>query len=58
MSKVTKDFANSYSQLCWDHAVAEYERLRLLAQGKSNPLQEYAIEWMKKLESEYPQLTQ
>ena len=53
---MVKDFANSYAQLSWSHAVAEYERMKSWTKNKNSPLYEYAVGRMKKLESKYPQL--
>ena len=53
---MSKDFANSYNQLSWSYAVAEYERIKKWVQNENTPLYGYAVERMKKLESKYPQL--
>lgn len=56
MAKVTKDSAKSYSQLTWNHAVAEYERMKVWLKKDGTVLQDRAIKRMKELESKYPQL--
>lgn len=56
MKKVAKDSEKSFSQLSWNHAATEYERMKSLAQKKGTVLEQRAIQRMKELESKYPQL--
>lgn len=56
MPRVGKDSAKSYSQITWNHAVAEYERMKEWSKKSGTVLQERAIKRMKELESKYPQL--
>lgn len=56
MKKVAKDSAKSYSQLTWNNAVSEYERMKEWSKKSGTVLQDRAFKRMKELEAKYPQL--
>lgn len=57
MKKSTKDSANSFKQLRWEHAAAEYERMKSWAANGTELMRNRAVERMRKLESSYPILS-
>jgi hypothetical protein len=55
-----KDFKNSYEQIRWQHAIAEYERLSSYSMRPnfylSPTFSNYVTNRMKELVNKYPQL--
>jgi hypothetical protein len=51
-----KDYANSWQQKSWEHAAAQYERMKAMLLFKNKRATEYAQKTMAELEIKYPVL--